>query len=233
MQDITEKCNSFVSDLSSTKDVVSIVLYGSAVSGEYKEGTSDINIAVILKSVTQDTLDSLSQFTKKWKKMKISTPLVISETELRRSTDAFPVELFSIKHSHKTLFGKDVFEKLLIPKEFLRTQLEFELRSRLIRARELYLEQRNDKSKLRAVLVASLPSFSPLFTGLLRLKVKDIPRDQKEQIQLVASKYKVDMQPFLDAYDSKYSNRKVKDEEILSDVSSIIDITEKLIAEID
>ena len=72
------------------RDLLSVVLYGSAASGEYVEGRSNINCLVLLKEVTPDELRKCAARLPEWHKQGISTPLFVDPAYVRSSVDVFP-----------------------------------------------------------------------------------------------------------------------------------------------
>src|SRR5579862_9312163 len=70
----------------------SVVLYGSAASGEHNEHFSDINVLCVLTAVTPSELAESEPIFKWWQGLGNPAPLLLSEEELRTSTDCFPIE---------------------------------------------------------------------------------------------------------------------------------------------
>src|SRR5262249_27750034 len=77
-----------------------LILYGSAASGEYVEGRSNINCLVLLKEVTPDELRKCAAQLPEWHKQGISTPLFVDPAYVRSSVDVFPVEFLDMKQRY-------------------------------------------------------------------------------------------------------------------------------------
>ena len=64
------------------------------------------------------------------------SPLLMSEEEVRTSTDCFPIEFHDMQERRRVLFGRDVIASLAIDRSFYRAQVEHELRAKLLRLRQ-------------------------------------------------------------------------------------------------
>ena len=95
------------------EQLVSLILYGSLVKGEYTEAHSDVNVLLVLKEVTVEQLDKvISPVQQGFRDIALAI-MVLTEDDLRRSTDVFPIKFQDIKQHHVLLRGKDVLEDLL------------------------------------------------------------------------------------------------------------------------
>ena len=86
----------------------SVVLYGSAASGEHNEHFSDINILCVLTAVTPAELADSEPIFTWWRALGNPAPLLLSEAEVRSSTDCFPIEFHDMQERRRVLFGADV-----------------------------------------------------------------------------------------------------------------------------
>src|ERR1035438_4963577 len=89
--------------------LVSVILYGSAASGDHHGEFSDLNVLCVLTRVTPAELGA-SEPVFKWWRDGNPTPLLLSEEEVRTSTDCFPIEFHDMQERRQVLFGKDVIE---------------------------------------------------------------------------------------------------------------------------
>src|SRR5580704_19138453 len=115
--------------------LVSVILYGSAASGDYHGEFSDLNVLCVLTRVTPAELAASEPIFKWWRDGN-PTPLLLSEEELRTSTDCFPVEFHDMQERRRVLFGADVIQDLVIDRTFYRAQVEMELRAKMLRLRQ-------------------------------------------------------------------------------------------------
>ena len=114
----------------------SVILYGSAAAGEHNEHFSDLNVLCVLTRITPSELADAEPIFKWWRAQGNPSPLLLSEEELRTSTDCFPIEFEDMKERRRVLFGPDVIQDLVIDRTFYRAQVEMELRSKLLRLRQ-------------------------------------------------------------------------------------------------
>jgi len=73
--------------------LVSVVLYGWAVKEEYSEENPDVNVMVVVDSASVETLDRVGKPIRKGLRNVRLAPLVLSEDDVRRSTDVFPTQV--------------------------------------------------------------------------------------------------------------------------------------------
>jgi predicted nucleotidyltransferase len=137
----------------------SVVLYGSAASGEHNEHFSDLNILCVLSRVTPAELAASAPIFEWWRKLGNPSPLLLSEEELRSSTDCFPIEFEDMKERRRVLFGPDVIQDLAIDRAFYRAQVEMELRSKLLRLRQKAADVLGNPAALLRLMIDSVPNF--------------------------------------------------------------------------
>src|SRR6516225_6598102 len=116
--------------------LVSVILYGSGADGDHHEKFSDLNVLCVLNEVNPASLADCEPIFKWWRAQGNPSPLLLSEEEVRDSTDCFPIEFHDMQERRRVLFGPDVVEKLVIDKTFYRAQVEMELRTKLLRLRQ-------------------------------------------------------------------------------------------------
>ena len=199
-QDIRKNVNKYLIKLIGLlgNDIVSIFIYGSATGKNYIQGKSDVNIAVVLKELGIGELKKSLKVVSWGIKKRISAPLMMTVKHIQTSTDVFPVEFLEMKDSYYLLYGQDLLKDLPIEKTNLRLQCEQQLKGKLIRIRQAYLEIGLNKKSLNALLKESLNSLFPIFRGLLRLKTAQEPStDKKEIIKNMARNFATDADVFL------------------------------------
>ncbi len=150
-------------------DLVAVVLYGSAAGANFVPELSDLNLAVVVKTLHFDVLQRLQPHVAAWKRQGFALPLLLDQEFLQRARDTFPMEFYDIKEQHELLWGDDVFQGLEIDTRHLRFQAEHEARSKLLRLRALYLECADEAARLRTLLLDSSKTFVVIMRHLLRL----------------------------------------------------------------
>jgi predicted nucleotidyltransferase len=137
----------------------SVILYGSAAAGEHNEHFSDLNVLCVLTRITPSELADAEPIFKWWRAQGNPSPLLLSEEELRTSTDCFPIEFEDMKERRRVLHGPDLIQNLAIDRTFYRAQVEMELRSKLLRLRQKAAEILFEKAALLRLMIDSVPNF--------------------------------------------------------------------------
>jgi len=174
----------------------SVVLYGSAVSGEYDAEYSNVNLLVILKETSYSRLLALAPVVAKWTAQKRHAPLLITREELERSADVFSIELIDMQQQHRVLHGPDPIASLQIPRHLHRAQLEYELREKLILLRQRLLIEARETKRTWELLLRSLPAFTTLFRHALILQGQPVPATKRESVKALAALLGLDTAPF-------------------------------------
>ena len=174
----------------------SVVLYGSAVLGEYDPDYSNVNLLVILKNTSLPSLLAIAPAVEKWTTKKRSAPLLITREELERSADVFSIELLDMQQQHRVLYGPDPIASLQIPKHLHRAQLEYELREKLILLRQHLLMEAQHSKHTWELLLRSLPAFTTLFRHALIAQNQPAPATRREAVKALAALLNFDASPF-------------------------------------
>lgn len=153
------------------------VLYGSAARGDFVPGRSDINLLLIVRDLTPDTLRSLAAPFTAWRAGEFPPPLVITRAEWERASDAFPIELADMRACYKVLRGPDLVSGIQVDTGDLRLALEREFRGKLLRLRQGYVASVADPAGLGALAGRSAGTLLVLFRALLTLLGRTVPRD--------------------------------------------------------
>jgi len=172
------------------EDLISVVLYGSAASGEFVDKHSNLNFLVVLSNTDLENLKKASRLISKFA---IFHPLFMTQNYIVSSTDIFPIEFLDMQENYLVLCGKDVLKDIHIDTRNLRFQCEQELKAKLINSRQLYLKINKDKVALRNLLFKSFTSILHILRNVLRLKAK-LPAYKKEDIiKELSVEFQIDM----------------------------------------
>ena len=178
------------------ENLASVVLYGSAAAGDHEEARSDHNILIALKRITTDDLRLSQKPIAEWRRLGQPMPVYFTVEELERATDVFPIEFLQMEKARRVLFGRDPFEFLQVSPANLRRQTEYELRTKLIQLRRLYIPASTSIEKLSALLSDSLASFAALFRAVLILRGQEPPVTKPEIVQAIVQTLQLDSSPF-------------------------------------
>jgi predicted nucleotidyltransferase len=187
--------------------LVSVILYGSAASGNHHGEFSDLNVLCVLTRVTPAELADAEPIFKWWRAQRNPSPLLLSEEEVRDSTDCFPIEFHDMQERRRVLFGPDVVEKLVIDKTFYRAQVEMELRTKLLRLRQKAGGVLSDKQALLRLMIDSVPNFLVLSRHAL-LVSGQAAGQQKREIARELTSIGVDVFPFDTLLDLREQKKK-------------------------
>lgn len=210
------------------ENLVSVVLYGSAAFGEFHHGISDLNLMIILEKLSASDLKSVFPSIKKWKKTGNSLPVFMTKEEIFNSCDTYPIEYSDIKERHRILYGEDFWDSLTINKPDLRLQCETELRNIMLKLRQTYLENSNDKKSTENLIKRSSTSIIAIFRAVLRLLDENIPAGHREVLDLLSTKIDFDKDIFVDILllREKKKNFLFKDSSII--IQKLIDSLDKI-----
>lgn len=173
-------------------NIESIILFGSAVSGDFHPQLSNLNLFCVLRDSSFAALQALAPAVKWWVGQKQPPPLCMTRHELERSTDVFTIELLDMVQHHQVLFGEDVLQGLQIDMHLHRVQVEYELREKLVLLRQHVLVAADSNSRLWDVLLHSVPSFVTLFRhALIALGGNPAP-GRAEAVQALAQQLQFD-----------------------------------------
>ena len=143
-------------------NLVSVILYGSAVRGDYIRTRSDLNLMLVFKKLDLEHITKVGKLMRRKVRKKAPQLVFWTEKELANAWDVFPLEFEDIMENHRCLVGKDPFTKRKVDKKHMRYQLEFELRSKLLTVRDSWLSLRRDKYALTMYLIKAGNSFDYL-----------------------------------------------------------------------
>lgn len=174
---VQSSLDNLVEDLRSTHgdNLVSVVLYGSAAAGDYVQTRSDYNLLIALTRITPADLRQAQAPMRNWQRLGHPLPVYFTVEELNDAADVFPIEFHQMEKARLILYGEDPFKSLQFSDVNLRHQTEYELRSKLIQLRRLYIPASVAVEKLAALMSDSLASFAALFRPVLMLHGKEPP----------------------------------------------------------
>ena len=191
-------------------DLVSVVLYGSAASGEYHAEFSDINILCVLTAIGPAQLHASEPVFRWWHDQGHPSPLLLSEREVETSTDCFAIEFSDMQQSHRILHGKEVISGLTVDHTFYRAQVERELRAKLLRLRTKAAPILSEKPALTRLLADSLSTFCVLFRHALILRGEAGPSSKRAVLERAGEVFQLDSKPFLQLLEAREDQTKLK-----------------------
>jgi predicted nucleotidyltransferase len=210
------------------KELVSLVLYGSAAAGSYIKGKSDINMMVVLTDVGMSRLADILDTVKYWKKSHVAVPLVLTKQFIESSLDSYPIEFLNMKNSHVLIYGENILDQLSFNPLDLRLQIEREFKGKLILLRQGYLEAEGKARQLKLLISKSFTAFISIFNALLYLKHDSAPTDRRATINELTRVLKIDAEVFLQCADVKEGKNNLSGEDVISLFTKYIQEVEKI-----
>lgn len=188
----------FIDDLKATHktNLVSVILYGSAAAGDFVSQASDYNLLVALREIRPKDLRDANACMREWQRLGHPVPVYFTVAELKEAGDVFPIEFHQMERARKVLYGEDVLADVKISDDFLRHQTEYELRSKLLQLRRLYIPASGSVDKLCNLMAESFVSFSSLFRAVLLLHKIEPPLTKQAIIETTVKHLKIDGEPF-------------------------------------
>ena len=195
---IKEALSGLVEDLRAThgNNLACVVLYGSAAAGDHIELRSDYNILIALHRITPEDLRQAQAPMREWQRLGHPLPVYFTIEELSDAADVFPIEFHQMANARIVLYGNDPFEFVQLSSANLRHQTEYELRSKLIQLRRLYIPASVSIEKLCDLMSDSLSSFAALFRAVLLLHGTEAPVSKPDGVRATAKLLRLDPAPF-------------------------------------
>jgi hypothetical protein len=194
------------------KNLESVVLYGSAASGTYRSGTSDVNVLCTLVTMDVHELQLLAPVVHWWTHdEKEPPPIFFLTEELQRSSDVFAIESLDMKRAHRVLFGEDPVADLHIPMNLHRVQVERDLRLLLLRLRQHVLLAGKNELEFTAIQKKTISSAITLLRHTLLAFGEEPPAEPPALFARIAELTGADAEAFQTVYDHREGRGLAKD----------------------
>jgi predicted nucleotidyltransferase len=210
-----------------------VVLYGSAVTGEFRAGHSDLNTLCIVGRATSQDLEDLHPAAEWWARQGNHPPLVFTLDELTRSADVFAIELLDMKQSHRILFGEDFLTNLDVPLRQHRLQVERELRTNWLRLRQTVLTAPLSHKAHLAIMSQSVSAFCALFRHALLAVGQPMPATKREAVAAIAAFTGADPSGFNSMLDLREGTKKPGQVDVEGSLNSYVEFVEIVTNEVD
>lgn len=151
-----------------------LVVFGSLAKGTYRDGESDINLAVVLHSASPEVLRALAEPLRAAHREARVEPFVIEVREVAGLADVFPVKLADIRDARHVIAGDDPFEQVVVEREHLRLRAEQELRNQLMRLRRQAVFGAGDVQRQSRAIYVSATSLALELGALLEAAQHEI-----------------------------------------------------------
>lgn len=206
---------------------------GEAAGHNYDSKASQITSVFVFDTIDFQIFQSARKVVSAGTKKGITAPLFLSQEYIENSLDVFPVEFLDIKENHVLIFGEDIFSQLDIKTEHLRLFCEQQVKGRLIRIRQAYLEVGLQRKGVEALLKDSLNSLIPIFRNLVRLKGQDPALDKEEIVIQLSATFDIDGKILLAIFRDKTNDEKVGGEDVAVFFEKYLAELQKLAQQVD
>jgi predicted nucleotidyltransferase len=214
-------------------NLVSVVLYGSAATGEFRPGQSDLNILCLVNRADSNDLESLHGISEWWIKKGNHPPLIFTRDEITRSADVFAIELLDMKTSHRILFGPDFLTDLEVPLNHHRLQVERELRTNWLRLRQAIIAAPLTEKAHLALMTNSLSTFCSLFRHAVFALGDKLPTTKREAVTAAAKLTNSDASTFNQLLDVREGKSESKSINVEPGLRSYLSFVESVTNEVD
>lgn len=229
---LKDKVSDFLKVLKSifAQDLISVILYGSAASGEFVEKRSNLNLLVVLKN---SGLENLKKASGVVNKSRLISPLFLTERYIASSTDIFPIEFLDMKENYEVLYGKDVLKDIVVETVNLRFQCEQELKAKLIGIKHFYLKINKDQRALGKFLLESFTPVLHVLRNVLRLKGKKPAYQKKDLLKALAAEFEINLHSWETILAAKQNEVKLGIKTTYSLFANFVDDLEGIVEAVD
>jgi predicted nucleotidyltransferase len=172
--------------------LVGATLYGSAAGGEFLPAQSDVNVAFVFSAMGAGELEALRRIHRRWRRERVTRPLLVTREGLRRSLDVYPLEYLLIRERHVTLHGEDCFAGIEIERGALRRAVERVLRGQELGLAWTYVALTSTPSGARHWAARAGTAMAASASGLLYLAGEPIPATRRAIAERTAARFGVD-----------------------------------------
>ena len=210
-----------------------VVLYGSAATGEFRSGHSDLNILCLVDRADSAALEHLHTPAEWWIREGHPAPLVFTMSELQHSADIFAIELLDMKLSHRILYGDDFLATFEVPLHQHHLQVERELRTGWLRIRQAIVAAPLSNKAHLGIMLESVSPFCTLFRHALMVLGHAMPATKIEAVDAVAAVTGGDPTAFRAILDLRDGKRKRGDIDVEASLNAYLELVSVVTNEVD
>jgi hypothetical protein len=141
----------------------------SLVAYEAHDGDDALHTLALIEGLTFRDLTACLPLADGWRRRGLAVPLMLSQAELSRTVDIFPLEYSSIISSHALVRGRNPFDGVRVPSEDVRRACEAQAKSHLIHLREGFLESQGEATAIGQLIMRSAGPLRALIANIARL----------------------------------------------------------------
>ena len=175
-------------------NLVTIAVFGSAVTGDYDDAESDINILIVHSELDIADLEHVAELSRQLLQKKRLAPRFLSHRNLLESARYFQIDFLEMRDAHVILWGEDVLARIEMLPADLRWQIGYEVKAMRMRVKQVYWRTAGDNKMMKRALVARFTSLLHIIRALLLLKNLDAPLTREGIITAAANHLGLDRQ---------------------------------------
>lgn len=214
-------------------NLISVFLTGESIGKNYIPKESKITSVFVFKELPFATLKNSLKAINEGIRKNIAAPLFLTKKHIETSLDIFPVEFLEMQENHILVYGKNVLSSLKIDDTHLRLFCEEQIKGKLIRIRQAYLEVGLKNKGIEALLKEALYSLLPIFRNLLRLKGKNPPVAHEDICNQLCIAFDLDDHALLPILKDTANDEKIDGQDVVVFLEKFIDQLNKLAIEVD
>jgi predicted nucleotidyltransferase len=150
------------------KDLLSVVLYGSAAEGKLR-ATSDVNLVLVLSTFEQGKADPLRAPLRLAQAAIQLRPMFLLREELPAAARSFASKFADILRRRVILHGDDSFASISIPREIEILEIKQQLLNQILRLRASYVSRSLREEQLNFVVASAIGPLRSSAAALLEL----------------------------------------------------------------
>lgn len=177
-----------------------VLLYGSAVRGEFLPGRSNLNVVLVVTSTKADQLKKYGALHRRWAKEQIVVPLFVTQADLPAMSLVFPLEYLEMQEHHRLLAGQDPLVGLKVDQRHLCAEVLQSLRGNLLRVRQRFIEGGGTEEAITILLPLSLTAVLPCLRGVQRLLGRPVVSQGEPLLKDLETVFSVDLAGLRDAW---------------------------------
>ena len=208
--------------------IIAAAVVGSAAGKNYIAGVSDVNSLFIFKEMDFVLLKLALKIVFSGFRQKISAPLFLTKAYIEDSLDVFPVEFLDMKENHVLVYGEDILGKLTISDKHLRLFCEQQIKGKLVRISQAYLEVGLRVKEMEKLLEGSLNALMPIFRNLIRLKKKTPAVDKIKILEQLCQEFSLAKSALVPIYEHRSLIKKISPRDIEGTLEKFLQELEKL-----
>lgn len=222
---IQKELNEFINQIIQlyADDLLSIMAFGSCVTGNYIEKKSDINLMIVYSDLNITDLNTVAKLARGWLKKRAFSPRFISLNNLINSSKLFQIDMLEMKDMHITLFGKDLLNEIVVGKKGVHWQLSYEIKAMRMRIKQQFWRSCGDDQLMLRILLERFTSIIHLLRALLFVLDKPVPKNYIEILEKSKEEFGISADFIVKMQSVKEMSSKPNNEELVQLFTQLMD----------